>query len=459
MQFQLHIQFIPTINMGDEEWTFVPQRKGSKPKHKNQNRNRKDKHTVSGLYGATVHNNSEEHENSNCTDEQKLIERERIKHNVLECIQALESQIQMGSGLFTHRLISSLVAASSTTNTNNELQSNTTIKDDKSVGSTLHIREIVAYGIGNFAKGNYHASILQLACLLLIRRRAALAKQHSTTMIDTNHQPTTTTSDAATITTTDSFEYDQTQVPIYYYEPCILPIEKELLESMFHIYVLTSNEFGKRSVESMRQELIQQRQQQPSSSTNTVPSNTSTSAVSDSSDVDTECLHTLFYMPHCPMQLYSNVLWAHWDYIFPRQQQKCTKDSTTEDDNTSPTNDPSSHENSSNKSIIIFGNSFHAYDDRTISSEKRLNPTNGLYRVIPFINETIVSVQPRDCRGEDAVDALRYLDNAFNDCNVMSFASCNGNNDEGGCIDKKIMPERPKEWFASDDPNDNGELL
>ena len=154
------------------------------------------------------------------------------------------------------------------------------------------------------------------------------------------------------------------------------------------------------------------------------------------------------------MQLYSNVLWAHWDYIFPRQQQKCTNDST--DDNCTPPTVPLSHENINN-SIIIFGNSFHAYDERTISSEKRMNPTNGLYRVIPFVHETIVSVQPRDCRGEYAVDALRYLDNAFNDCNIMSF-SCNGD-DEGRCREKKILPERPKEWFASDDPDNNGELL
>jgi len=451
--------------MGDEEWTFVPQRKGSKHKHKNQNHNRKGKHTVSGLYGATVHNNNNddtaEYEYSTSTDEQKLIERERIKDNVLDCIDALENQIKMDSGLFAHRLISSLVAASSTTNTNELQSNNTTIKDDRSVDSTQHIREIVAYGIGNFAKGNYQASILQLACLLLIRRRAALAKQHSTTMINTNHQSTTTTSDASTTSTTiNSFEYDQTQVPIYYYEPCILPIEKELLESIFHVHVLTSNEFGKRSLESMRQECKQQQRQQQSSSNNSVPSSDiSITAVSDSSDVDTERLHTLFYMPHCPMQLYSNVLWAHWDYIFPRQQQNGTKDSTTYDDNTSPTNDPSSHdENSINNSIVIFGNSFHAYDERTISSEKRMNPTNGLYRVIPFVHETIVSVQPRDCRGEDAVDELRYLDNAFNDCNVISF-SCSDEDDEGGCIEKKILPERPKEWFASDDPDNNGELI
>ena len=435
--------------MGDEEWTFVPQRKGSKhTKHKKQHNNRKGKHTVSGLYGASVHNNidddTEEHENSTSTDEQKMIERERIKDNVLECMHALESQIQMGSGLFAHRLISSLAAASSTTNNKNELKTNTTTKDDRSIDA-LHIREIVAYGIGNFAKGNYQAPILQLACLLLIRRRAALAKQHSTNMIDTNHQPTTTTtSDATTITTTDSFEYDQARVPIYYYEPCILPMEKELLESIFHVLVLTSNEFGKRSLESMRQEYKEQQRQQQSSINNAVPSSdTSIAAVSDSSALGTECLHTiLFYMPHCPMQLYSNVLWAHWDHIFPRQQQKCTKED----------------ENSSNNSIIVFGNSFHAYDERTISSEKRMNPTNGLYRVIPFVNETIVSVQPSDCRGEGAVDALRYLDNAFNDCNVMSF-SYNGDDDEAGCIEKKIMPERPKEWFASDDPDNNGELI
>ena len=51
-----------------------------------------------------------------------------------------------------------------------------------------------------------------------------------------------------------SFELEQSRVPIFYYEPNILPVEKAMLETVFHVQVLESNAMGKRTVESMRQQ-------------------------------------------------------------------------------------------------------------------------------------------------------------------------------------------------------------
>ena len=59
---------------------------------------------------------------------------------------------------------------------------------------------------------------------------------------------------------------------------------------------------------------------------------------------------------------------------------------------------------------------------------------------------------------------------AFNDCKVIYFsaAEAHGNNlqddandnDDGddGWTTRKGWPDRPKEWFASTDPDDGGEL-
>ena len=122
-------------------------------------------------------------------------------------------------------------------------------------------------------------------------------------------------------------------------------------------------------------------------------------------------------MPHCPMRLYCNVLWSHWDQL----------DTT-----------------------IIFGNSFHSYDERILSSERRKDRTNGMFQILDCTNEIPVIVSKEDVDNFVGDGALIHLENAFNDCNVISFTV--------GKDSKSIAVDRPDEYFASQDP-DNKELL
>jgi len=263
--------------------------------------------------------------------------------------------------------------------------------------------------------------MLQLACLLLLRRSAANAAAGN----------------SLNQSTTDDFESEQKSVPIYYYEPFILPVEKKMLEETFHVHVLESNDMGKRTVESMRQQhqFI-------------VPLSKPTTQTALNSNFNHA--HTLFYMPHCPMRLYCNVLHAHWHHIFP----------TINDGNKTPMKE---------EPLVVLGNSFCAYEERTISSEKRADPTNGVFSIVPFAREVSVGVSNAGggrrnggYGGDIVVDELRHLGVAFNDCSVISFPL---SGEEDDCVgrdekkEKEKWPDRPEEWFASEDAEKNGELM
>ena len=460
-----------------DEWTFVPLRKSSNKQLRRQNTSRKkgDSYGGSGLYGA----NQQQHhrvdcqtiQNNNNGQEQESAAVREIKHGILECLHALEDQLHACNDGFSRRLISSLSSTSLSSsytyhddlqqtksdvkdaNNDNEI----TLNDDNNSRRALNIREIVAYGIGNFAIGKYQPPMLQLACLLLIRKCAACT--------DFRKNQSTKQEEAAknTDNISKTFEYEKTQVPIYYYEPCILPMEKELLEDTFHVHILDSNEMGKLSVESMRRN--EQQSQHMKSKDTTIPlSASSTTAAAAAVKVQNQHVQlkaTLFYMPHCPMQLYSNVLWAHWGHIFPTTTIQPIEQQTQEDDTPTLT-DRTIYGNDSNP-ILIFGNSFSTYEERTLSSEKRMDPTNGVFRVVPFANEVHVSSSSNNkSRCEIVVDALRHLDMAFNDCNIISFPIDMGHSHDEAAVGQcknKMWPGRPKEWIASEDPENNGELM
>ena len=447
--------------MSDDEWTFVPQRKGSKHRCHQHRPGRRNSGTADiyktskqmggrGLYRESTNEyyNHEKvvdgHQTVLYDEQQKLAERERIKHDIIECVYALENSLHASNNGFVHRLISSISTFTSSFDdvklqhdaANNMIEG----ESDGTISHVLPLRDIVAYGIGNFATGSFQAPMLQLACLLLIRRcAAASAAAAFTTNQSINKEDNKQTANDYDDVTSRLFEEDQIQAPIYYYEPCILPVEKELLENVFHVHVIDSNEMGKRTVESMRQEYEAVRVLTPA-----------TEASSSSSRLELNQTHTLFYMPHCPMQLYCNVLWAHWCDIFPK--------STFEVETASSTDTTISTTFKEINPILIFGNSFCTYDNRTISSKKRKDPTNGIFRILPYINEvstksrSTVIGKNRNQSDEIIVDALRNLDVAFNDCNVISFTS-------DASSDRIDRPDRPKEWVASDNPNNNGELM
>jgi SRR1 len=140
--------------------------------------------------------------------------------------------------------------------------------DDQETSALLAkivVKEIVCYGIGNFASKSsvWYGPLWQLT--LALELSSLVNKKFP------NNPP----------------------CPILYYDPVLTDMERKILQQSYHVNVLTTNEKGKRSTG------------QPSAECNTVT---------------TTCSTTLFFMPHCPKGLYENVLWANWSQL---QQNPC----------------------------------------------------------------------------------------------------------------------------------------
>jgi hypothetical protein len=222
--------------------------------------------------------------------------------------------------------------------------------------------QIVCYGIGNFYEGSYTSPpMVQLACVLLLRRALSCPDP-----VDSNMSP-------------EDFARDQSHLQMLYFEPNLHPIEERVLTKYLHMNIITNNEKGKRAIN-----------QQPNANSPLV----------------------LFYMPHCPMRLYSNLLWANWNLI----GRGC---------------------------LIIFGNSFKIYDNRIVDSRIRKDPTNCIFPILPFIvEENVMETATRRNSHELYVDGLQecFLELAFNDCSVMYFR-----------IGVDSLPERPEEFLDHED--------
>ena len=88
---------------------------------------------------------------------------------------------------------------------------------------------------------------------------------------------------------------------------------------------------------------------------------------------------TLFCMPHCPMRLYSNVLWANWTTHLSR--------------------------------VIILGNSFRSYRERTFTG--RLVEDNCVTRCAPLCVEQSLDIHLTNKYSDSRF--LPHLEAAFND--------------------------------------------
>jgi hypothetical protein len=61
----------------------------------------------------------------------------------------------------------------------------------------------------------------------------------------------------------------------------------------------------------------------------------------------------VFFMPHCPMRLYSNLLWANWGRALAN--------------------------------LVVVGNSLPSYGERVLTPEQRADPTNCVLRLLPLL--------------------------------------------------------------------------
>lgn len=131
---------------------------------------------------------------------------------------------------------------------------------DKEGEEESMVQEVVCYGIGNFYTKRSSAPLWQLALAVMLRDWLQERRQKKEADFSPGNDATTTTT---------------TTVPMSYFEPRMTAKEQAFLEDQLQIQVITDNERGCRSVS----------------------------------------IKTLFFMPHCPMALYANVLYINWNCL------------------------------------------------------------------------------------------------------------------------------------------------
>ena len=229
----------------------------------------------------------------------------RIEHALLTCMDALEG----------HEYVINLLSALRTLPDCDDNADNTaSTDDDKAAGAARRLiyGESVCYGIGNFAPTtatiatarthhvSYSAPMLQLALALVIRRHLAVDAESASICTGTSPSPSTSepmpggsdTNEHNIISGDVDFDKHQGIVKMVYFEPLMTQLERVLLEDVFHVEIIRHNERGKRSITTSTTETCK--------------------AITDNDRPDKIMSSTLFYMPHCPMRLYGNVLWSNW---------------------------------------------------------------------------------------------------------------------------------------------------
>jgi len=303
--------------------------------------------------------------------------------------------------------------------------------------------EIICYGIGNFdcssgsslQSAKYNAPLIQLACVLLLRKSFAMQRHRLDSRDEDgdgndndndgggdNNDDADNCEDSSSDNISSSYERQQSLVSMVYFEPFIQPIERQVL-AHFHVQVLDKNEQGKRCIAR-------------GGGSNGENEAKDKDKDKDTEEVSPEAPSTLFYMPHCPMRLYSNVLWANWK-----------------------------EELILNGRTVLFGNSFKAYDERIISTEQKRDKTNAIFRLLPFASETQVLSSQGNGNGKDSRIKYRNgsdggigiswqeLEMAFNDCVVVSFSADADATAEGSLL----FPGQPDEYVV--ESSEDSELV
>mmetsp|Transcript_6731 Transcript_6731/g.10233 ORF Transcript_6731/g.10233 Transcript_6731/m.10233 type:complete len:300 (-) Transcript_6731:42-941(-) len=214
--------------------------------------------------------------------------------------------------------------------------------EDNPANVWSHVDEIVCYGIGNFSILDSSA-MWQLACALCIRKFLNEVQRNKSGEESPQQS------------------LRQSGIEMTFFDPCTTDMEAKILEEL-QMKNLNKNERGKHFVNT----------------------------------------NTLFFMIHCPKQLYGNLLWSNWNAL---------------------------------DKILILGNSLCTYHERSFGSEEQ-----EINLLIDFIYEKLIPCSKQDIE--------KFSETAFNDSFLTWF----------DCKSTKSLPSRPPEFIV---PKDGmvGELL
>ena len=252
---------------------------------------------------------------------------------------------------------------------------------------------IVCYGIGNFGTKRPSAPMWQLALALMIRDHIGTAAATNATANSSGprqrSESQTPNKDRGPESKTEETATREKRATMHYFEPLMTVQESKVLEKL-GIHVIKENERGKRSV-------------------NDEDGNGGAA--------------TVFFMPHCPMSLYTNLFHSNWDSL---------------------------------RQIIVFGNSLSNYIDggnaQLVSDPKKKQALEMLEVLQPFWEVDRLGMDKKDISDRSA-----YFEQAFNDSSFTSFATITRDG-TSTAEEANRWPERPQ-LDSSHDEYDDGEVI
>mmetsp|Transcript_63749 Transcript_63749/g.72127 ORF Transcript_63749/g.72127 Transcript_63749/m.72127 type:complete len:364 (-) Transcript_63749:19-1110(-) len=244
------------------------------------------------------------------------------------------------------------------------------------------IQSIVCYGIGNFGTKRPSAPLWQLALAVTIRDYIRI---HNDKELGEDHILSSSVGLTPTNTHTSNGNDHQQLVTMYYFEPLMTAEESNVLEKL-DIRIISENERGRRSVIS-----------------------------------EGGCC--LFFMPHCPMTLYTNLLHTNWDCL--------------------------------RENILMFGNSLSNYignsNNDLANNPQKQRALEILKHLQPYWEEERLDISKRDISDRPA-----YFERAFNDSSLTCFRTIDTST-SSTVISR--WPERMPQLGIPYDFDDGGEVV